>query len=95
MMDIARGNIVQSIAGRDQGDMFFVLKVEGEFLLLADGRSRRVEKPKRKKSRHVQFAAAEDIRVSQKIESGEKITNSELRRALAAYRKVGNPDQEG
>ena len=44
-MDIARSNIVKSIAGRDAGSLFFVLATEGDFLLLADGKRRRVEDP--------------------------------------------------
>ncbi len=95
-MDIAKSNVVRSAAGRDEGKYFFVLAVEGEYLLLADGKCRKVESPKRKKRRHVQFVAAEDTRVAEKIRSNEKITNSELRRALAAYcREEGNQNQEG
>ena len=94
-MEIAISNIVRSDAGRDKGKLFFVLATEGEFLLLADGKSRKVESPKRKKRRHVQFFAAEETRVSEKIRSKEKITNSELRRTLAAYRTEVQPDQEG
>ena len=45
-MDIARSNIVKSIAGRDAGSLFFVLATEGDFRLLADGKRRRVETPK-------------------------------------------------
>ena len=47
-MEIAASNIVRSVAGRDQGKLFIVLAVEGEYLLLADGKSRKVESPKRK-----------------------------------------------
>ena len=54
-MDIARSNIVKSIAGRDAGSLFFVLATEGDFLLLADGRRRRVENPKRKRRKHVEL----------------------------------------
>ena len=94
-MEIAKSNIVRSDAGRDQGKLFAVLEVEGEYLLLADGKSRKVEHPKRKKRRHVLFVSAEDSRLTDKIKSGEKITNSELRRALAAFREEVQPDQEG
>ena len=38
-MDIARSDIVKSIAGRDKGKYFFVLEIEDEFLLLADGKT--------------------------------------------------------
>ncbi len=93
-MDIAKSNIVKSIAGRDAGDLFFVLAAEGDFLLLADGKRRRVELPKRKRRKHVVLVAQSDVPVAQKIRSSEKITNSELRRAIAAFRG-GNQDQEG
>ena len=94
-MEIARSDIVKSIAGRDKGKYFFVLETEDEFLLLADGKTRRLECPKRKKRKHAQFAAHGDCRVAEKIRSEEKITNSELRRTLAAFGEDGNPDQEG
>ena len=95
-MEIAKSNIIRSGAGRDKGKLFAVLAVEGEYLLLADGKSRKVESPKRKKRRHVQFVAEGDGRLSNKIKSEETITNSELRRALAVYRdEVHHPDQEG
>ena len=94
-MEIAKSNIVRSDAGRDKGKLFAVLAVEGEYLLLADGKSRKVEHPKRKKRRHVLFVSAEENRLTDKIKSGEKITNSELRRALAAFREEVQPDQEG
>ncbi|MCI2056734.1 MAG: KOW domain-containing RNA-binding protein [Oscillibacter sp.] len=94
-MDIAAANIVRSNAGRDTGKLFFVLKVEGEYLLLADGRARKVEAPKRKKARHVLFVSAEGGRLSEKIRKAEKVTNSELRRALAAFREEDYPNQEG
>lgn len=95
-MEIAKSNIVRSNAGRDRGKLFFVLAVDGEYLLLADGKSRRVEAPKRKKRRHVLFVAEDPgTRLAEKIQSGEKISNSELRRTLAAFRKATQPDQEG
>lgn len=94
-MDIAKSNIVKSIAGRDAGNLFFVLDTQGDFLLLADGKRRKVETPKRKRSKHVAFVAESDASVAQKIRSSEKITNSELRKAIAANIGGGNRDQEG
>ena len=94
-MEIAASNIVRSSAGRDRGKLFVVLAVEGEYLLLADGKSRKVESPKRKKRRHVLFVAADENRLSEKIRGEARITNSELRKTLAAYREEVDPDQEG
>ena len=94
-MEIAAANIVRSGAGHDKGKLFVVLAEEGEYLLLADGKSRKVDTPKRKKRRHVLFVSAEETRLSEKIKSSEKITDSELRRTLAAFRDEAQPDQEG
>jgi len=94
-MDIVKSNLVTATAGREAGKSFFVLDVDGEYLLLADGKARKVEAPKRKKRKHVCFLAESDSRVAEKIRSNEKITNSELRKAIAAISDQGNPDQEG
>ena len=71
-MDIA--NLVQATAGREQGKYFFVLETDGEYLLLADGKSRRIEAPKRKKQKHVRFIAESAAPVAEKIRSKEMCT---------------------
>ena len=93
-MDIAKSNIVRSVAGRDAGSLFFVLAAEGDFLLLADGKTRPVERPKRKRRKHAALLRRDGGAVSQRIRSNETITNSELRKAIAAI-SGGNQDQEG
>ena len=93
-MDIVKANIVTSTAGRDKGEVFFVLATEGDFLLLADGKLRPVERPKRKRRKHVVLRRADGGELSRRIRSNESITNSELRKAIAAVRG-GDQDQEG
>ncbi|MBO4853777.1 MAG: KOW domain-containing RNA-binding protein [Oscillospiraceae bacterium] len=93
-MDIAKSDIVKAVAGRDAGSLFFVLATEGDFLLLADGKKRRVENPKRKRRKHVTLVESGSGITAERIRGGEKVTNSELRKAIAAY-SGGNPDQEG
>ena len=94
-MDIVRSDILKSTAGRDKGKFFFVRAEEEDVLLLADGKTRKLENPKRKKRKHTEFAARYQCRVAEKIRSDEKITNSELRKTLAIFGEEGNPDQEG
>ena len=43
-----------SKAGHDKGRTFVVLGEEKEYYFLADGKTRRLEKPKKKKKMHVQ-----------------------------------------
>ena len=52
-MDICKGMLVYSKAGRDKGKLFLVLAVENDFVYLADGDTRRVTKPKKKKLKHI------------------------------------------
>ena len=94
-MEITRAHLVEATAGREKGKLFYVLDTDGEFLLLADGKSRRVEAPKRKKSKHVRFIADPGDRVAAKIRDNERITNSELRKAIASHSGAENSDQEG
>lgn len=91
-MEVCKGDIVQSENGRDQGKPLFVLEVEGDYLILVDGKSRRVEHPKRKKEKHCAFLSRAEDRVSEKIRVGEKVNNSEIRRAIAAFCAGGNVD---
>ena len=78
-------DIVCSVNGRDSGKLLFVVGFEGEFVMLADGRGRRIEKPKRKKLKHTQRVERSESRVAEKLRSGEKVTNADLRRGLADF----------
>ena len=82
-MDVARSDVVRSCAGRDSGQLFFVVELDESYVYLADGKGRRVEKPKRKKRKHVEKVLRSETRVAGKILSGDKVLNSELRRDLA------------
>jgi ribosomal protein L14E/L6E/L27E len=84
-MEIGLSDIVSSINGRDKDKMFFVVGVDGDYVLLADGKGRRIEKPKRKKTRHTRLEAKNVSRAAERLSSGEKVTNAELRRALSEY----------
>ena len=77
--------VVEATAGRDSGKLFYVLGMEGELLLLANGKDRPLEKPKRKKCKHVRKVLRPDTRVAAKLASGDKVLNSELRRDLAFF----------
>ena len=81
--DLTIADVVISTAGRDAGALFYVLETDGIWLLLADGKGRTIEKPKRKKSKHTNKVLRSETRVAEKISRGDKVLNSELRRDLA------------
>ena len=86
-MDINLSDIVISLSGRDKGSLFMVVAADDEFLMLADGKTRRVERAKRKKRKHALFVCQSDTRAAIKARGGERLSNSELRRAIAEHVK--------
>lgn len=95
-MEISISDIVVSLAGRDKGMLFYVVGTEGAYVLVANGRQRKLEHPKRKKLKHVRKVPRAETRVARKILSGSKVLNSELRRDLAAFsREITSQNQGG
>lgn len=83
-MDIALGQVVYSKAGRDSGRKFVVIEVlDGLYVLVADGDLRRMEKPKKKKIKHLGLTGETIVALSEKFKNKLKVTNSEIRKALA------------
>ena len=81
--DINISDVVVSTAGRDSGEWFYVIAEDPIFLFLANGKDRTLDRPKRKKRKHVQKVLRSETRVAAKILSGDKVLNGELRRDLA------------
>ena len=81
--DINISDVVVSTAGRDQGQLYYVIGTDDMFLMLVNGKDRTLDKPKRKKRKHVQKVLRSETRVAQKLLHGDKVLNGELRRDLA------------
>lgn len=69
------GRIVKSCAGRDKGKLLAVVGECDGFLLVADGKERPIQKPKRKNLKHISF-------IGQCLDEKMFISNKSLRRAL-------------
>ena len=94
-MDISKSDIIESLAGRDKGKFFYVIDTEENFVLIADGKGRKLENPKRKKLKHVRRVSRTETRVATKILNGDKVLNSELRRDLATFGQQFNSQNQG
>lgn len=83
-MNIALGQIVVSKAGRDAGRRFIVVKlIDEQFVLITDGDLRRVDKPKKKKIKHLEVIGIVAEEIKEKLLSNARVTNPEVRKALA------------
>ena len=94
-MEVDKSSLVVSKAGRDQGQLFYVVDADEQYVYLADGKSRKLEKPKRKKRKHVQQVPRTESRIAEKIRNGEKVLNSELRKELAGFGQKQSQNQGG
>ena len=81
--DLSIADVVISTAGRDAGLLFYVIAADDTYLTLVDGKHRSFEKPKLKKRKHAVKVLRSETRVAEKLRSGDKVLNSELRRDLA------------
>lgn len=82
-MTLSVGDIALSKAGHDAGKRFVVLKiVDAQYVLIADGRTRKVAKPKRKKMRHLEWESSGSS-VTEKLIAGETVTDRAIRAALS------------
>lgn len=73
------GMLARSKAGHDAGKVYVILGAEGAYVYLADGRIRTVEKPKKKKIKHIQPINREyDV---------SSMSDAQIRRILKEYNK--------
>ncbi len=78
------GRVVQSIQGRDRGYYFLVTQTARDgTVFVADGDRHRLERPKKKKTKHLR---AKPVRLCLETlrPEGGRLQDSDLRRALAA-----------
>lgn len=81
--DVKPGQLVMSRAGRDKGRKFIVIEVENkEFVKVVDGDLRKIEKPKRKKIKHLVKTNYFSEFICNKLVNQDKITNVMIRNEL-------------
>ena len=94
-MEVDKSSLIVSKAGRDKGQLFYVIDTDEQYVYLVDGKSRKLEKPKRKKRKHVEQVPRTESRIAEKIRNGVKVLNSELRKELASFGQKQSQNQGG
>ncbi len=83
-MELHAGEIVSSKAGRDKGKYFVVMEtIDAQWVMICDGKLRKVDRPKKKKIKHLAKTGTTAAYVAEKLKLGERVTNPDLRRALS------------
>ena len=79
------GQIVFSKRGRDKGRAMIVIAADGEYAYLVDGKHRSLEKPKKKKAKHIQIT--HNI-VDLVPPCGRALQDADIRKYLAGFNSM-------
>ena len=80
------GDVVVSTAGHDIGELFVVQETLGEYVFLIDGKNRNIDKPKKKKIKHIVKIGKVDSNLAEKIILGNNLQNAEVRKQLKVFK---------
>ena len=95
MIEFSVGQIVISKAGRDKGDVFIVYNIDGDYLYLVDGKSRRLERPKKKKIRHIQPTKTINAALREAIIAKKYVKDADFRTALKNFMEKREENANG
>lgn len=80
------GMLAWSRAGHDTGTLYVILKTDEEYVYLTDGRLKPIEKPKKKKKKHVQVMRTIPQELADMSENA--IKNEDIRRVIRRFANV-------
>ena len=87
------GDLVLSKAGRDGGEVFLVVDVDGDYVKIVDGKIRKISNPKKKKIKHLEkFLDGELIDLAIKINSGQPVSNERLIKGISLAKQKKQED---
>lgn len=86
-MELEVGLLVQSIAGHDKGSYFFIFKEEDEYIYLVDGKYRCLDRPKKKKKKHVKSLVWEKQSPGDKIREKHNVTDEEIKYFIRCFKR--------
>ena len=79
------GCFATSLAGHDKCKVYIITDIDMEYIYLADGKYKLIEKPKKKKRKHIQITDIKDSNIQLKQNSNKKIINEDIKRAIKQY----------
>lgn len=77
------GKVVHSKSGRDRNRYFIIVGIlNADYVYISDGDLRKIEKPKKKKIKHLSFTDIIAEEIKELITEGKKVSNSKIRKFL-------------
>lgn len=82
MNEIKLGDIVVSLKGRDAENLYIVSKIEDDYVFLVDGKGKTINKPKKKKIKHVEQLNKNCEVLAEKFTKNKTVLDAEVRKYI-------------
>ncbi len=92
MNEFEIGGYAVSTAGHDSGKKYVISQTDREYVYLVDGKIRTMNRPKKKKIRHVQMLDQSNPILAEKLKN-MTVKNEEIKRAIKLL-QYGNSSKE-
>ena len=80
------GRVCTSRAGHDKGRAFLIVGICDEnHVLLSDGETRKLSRPKKKKLTHLHFEPQKAAEIAKMFEESKEILDADVRKALQLF----------
>ena len=90
------GLLAFSKAGHDKQEIYMIVAQDAEYVYLCDGRLRPLAHPKKKNKKHIQLIKqGYDQTIREKLLSGLKVRDEEIKRAIKIYKSKEVTDVKG
>ena len=80
MAEMKTACLVKSLAGHDKKEFYIIIRVQGEYAYLSDGRKHPPDLPKRKNIKHLQPLKEYDKGLREKLIMGSRVEDEEIAR---------------
>ena len=79
------GKFATSKAGHDKTKLYVIMNEDLEYAYLVDGDLKPLDKPKKKRKKHIQIINRVDETIQNKLETKQIIYNEDIKRAIKLY----------
>ena len=85
MREFVKGMLAKSKAGHDTGKIYVVIHADSEFVYLADGIHRTLEKLKKKRRKHIQIIYKIPSVLQERMQGEMEMQNEHIKKAIKDY----------
>ncbi len=88
MEEYSIGMMAKSLAGHDKGKVYLIFGADAQYVYLVDGERRTLDRPKRKKKKHIQIDRRIPAWIQQLLAEGKKIQDSDVIKVRREYGRL-------